>query len=186
MSGRGYRTRARPGKADPVVASSTRMSPKHRVGLAALALCLGLDQLSKHVIGREIAYGERVPVIDGVFALTHLRNSAASFGLFAGGDPTLRLGLFVVAAVVGLGLIAELFRRVAPGDRGTALALGAIAGGALGNLIDRLTRGGVVDFLVFELPGGYTWPAFNFADSFVVVGVAWLVFRLLRAERASA
>jgi signal peptidase II len=186
MSGRGYRTRARPGKAGPVVASSARMSPKQRAGLAAVVVCLGLDQISKLVVGREIAYGEHVPVIDGLFALTHLRNPAASFGLFAGGDPRLRLAAFVAVSVLGLALIAGLFRRVAPADRGTALALGAIAGGSLGNLFDRLTRGGVVDFLVFQLPGGYTWPAFNFADSFVVVGVAWIAVRLLRAERARA
>ena len=74
------------------------------------------------------------------------------------------------------------FRQIAPGDRLSALALGLILGGAGGNLIDRIFRGEVVDFLHFRLWGGYSWPDFNLADSFIVVGVGVLVLELLATE----
>jgi signal peptidase II len=79
----------------------------------------------------------------------------------------------------------SFFRKLAPGDRLAALALGLILGGAVGNLIDRVTRGEVVDFLHFRLWGGYAWPDFNFADSAIVVGVAILVLELLASEGES-
>jgi len=69
-----------------------------------------------------------------------------------------------------------------PGDRLSALALGLILGGAVGNLLDRIFRGEVVDFLHFKLWRGYTWPDFNLADSFIVVGVGLLILECSRAK----
>ena len=81
--------------------------------------------------------------------------------------------------------MVSFFRKLAPGDRLSALALGCILGGAVGNLIDRVLRGEVVDFLHFRLWGGYSWPDFNFADSFIVIGVGLLLLELLAAEGES-
>jgi signal peptidase II len=81
--------------------------------------------------------------------------------------------------------VISFFRQLAPGDRLSALALGCILGGAVGNLIDRVTRGEVVDFLHFRLWGGYAWPDFNFADSFIVIGVGLLILELLASEGES-
>lgn len=162
------------------------MRPKLRVGLTAVALSLSLDQLSKYVVARELALGDRVPVIDGFFYFTHLRNPAASFGLFAGGDPSLRRGAFIALSLLGISIAAYLFRRLAAGDRRSALALGLILGGAMGNLVDRAFRGAVVDYLHFRLWASFAWPDFNLADSFIVVGTALFLFELLRAERAHA
>jgi signal peptidase II len=165
------------------------MTPKLRVGLAAFALSLPLDQLSKILVDRNLTYADRIPVIQGFFYLTHVRNPGAAFGLFSDGDSSLRLGFFIAISVVAIGIILSFFRQLAPGDRLSALALGLILGGAVGNLVDRVMRGEVVDFLHFRLWGGVSWPDFNLADSFIVVGVAILVLELLASEgenRASA
>jgi signal peptidase II len=81
-----------------------------------------------------------------------------------------------------MAIVVSFYRKLPPGDRLSALALGWILGGAIGNLIDRIARGEVVDFLRFHLWSGYTWPDFNLADSFIVVGVALLVLELLATE----
>ena len=90
--------------------------------------------------------------------------------------------LFIGISVVAIGIIISFFRRLAPGDRLSALALGFILGGALGNLVDRVRYGEVVDFLHFRLWQGYSWPDFNLADSFIVVGVALLLLELFTTE----
>jgi signal peptidase II len=111
-----------------------------------------------------------------------VRNPGAAFGLFADGDPQIRLAIFIGVSVLAVAIILSFFRQLAPGDRLSALALGLILGGAVGNLLDRVFRGEVVDFLHFRLWRGYSWPDFNLADSFIVVGVGFLVLELLAAE----
>jgi signal peptidase II len=158
------------------------VTPKLRIALAALTVSLPLDQITKILVDRHLDYADRIPVIEGFFYLTHVRNPGAAFGLFADGDATIRLVFFVSVSLAAIGIILSFFRQLAPGDRLSALALGLILGGATGNLIDRLTRGEVVDFLHFRLWGGYSWPDFNLADSFIVVGVAILMLDLLASE----
>ncbi len=158
------------------------MTPKARVALAALLISLPLDLLTKHLVNANLTFADRVSVIEGFFYLTHVRNTGAAFGLFADADPTLRAFFFVGISTVAIGIIISFYRRLAPGDRLSALALGLILGGALGNLHDRIRFGEVIDFLHFDLWGGYSWPDFNLADSFIVVGVGFLVLELLAHE----
>jgi signal peptidase II len=158
------------------------MTPKLRVGLAAFLISLPLDVISKILVDEHLVYGDRIPVIEGFFYLTHVRNTGAAFGLFAEGPVAIRLTFFISISIVAIGIIFSFFRKLAPGERLPALALGLILGGAIGNLIDRIFRHEVVDFLQFRLWRGYTWPDFNFADSFIVVGVAILVLELLASE----
>lgn len=161
------------------------MTPKTRVGLLTFAISFPIDQLSKLAVDRGLSYADRIPVIEGFFYLTHVRNPGAAFGMFADGDATIRLGFFIAVSIVAIGIVISFFRQLAPGDRLSALALGLILGGASGNLADRVLRGEVVDFLHFRLWGGYSWPDFNLADSFIVVGVAILVLELLATEGES-
>ena len=158
------------------------MTPKLRVFLSALLVAVSLDQATKIWIDAKLTYADRIPVIDGFFYLTHVRNPGAAFSLFTDMDPSLRMAFFVSVSLVAMGIIASFFRKLAPGDRLSALALGMILGGAVGNLIDRLWHGEVVDFLHFRLWSGYSWPDFNLADSFIVVGVGLLVLELLASE----
>jgi len=93
--------------------------------------------------------------------------------------------ILIGVALIAVGIILSFYRNLAPGDRFTALTLGLILGGAIGNLLDRIFRAEVVDFLHFRLWSGYSWPDFNFADSFIVVGVALLLLQLIAAEGES-
>jgi signal peptidase II len=158
------------------------MSPKLRTFLIAFGISLPLDIISKIAIDRSLTYADRIPVIEGFFYLTHVRNQGAAFGLFADGDPVIRLTFFIGISVVAIGIILSFFRQLAPGDRLSALALGLILGGAVGNLSDRVLRKEVVDFLHVKLWAGFSWPDFNLADSFIVVGVAILILELLATE----
>ncbi len=158
------------------------MTPKLRVALTAFGISLPLDQLTKHLVNENMSYSDRIEVIEGFFYLTHVRNPGAAFGLFADAEPTLRIGFFLVVSVIAIGIIVSFLRQLAPGDRLSALALGLILGGAVGNLIDRIRFQEVVDFLHFILWGGYSWPDFNLADTFIVVGVGILVLELIAAE----
>ena len=158
------------------------MSPKLRIGLGASVVSLCLDLLSKYLVDAHLHYGEKKELIEGFFYLTHVRNRGAAFGLFATVPEDIRLTLFIGISVVAIGIILSFFSKLAPGDRLSALALGLILGGALGNLIDRVRYGEVVDFLHFRLWQGYSWPDFNLADSFIVVGVALLLLELLASE----
>ena len=158
------------------------MTPKTRIFAVAALLSALADQASKLTVVAKLDFADRIPVIEGFFYLTHVRNPGAAFGLFADASPLVRVTLFIGVALVALAMIVSFQRKLAPGDRFSALALGLIMGGAVGNLIDRLFRGEVVDFLHFRLWGGYQWPDFNLADSFVVVGVAFLIIELLAVE----
>ena len=158
------------------------MTPKIRVALAAFGISLPLDQATKHLVNENMSYSDRIEVIEGFFYLTHVRNPGAAFGLFADAEPTLRIGFFLVVSVIAIGIILSFLRQLAPGDRLSAMALGLILGGAVGNLIDRVRFQEVVDFLHFRLWGGWSWPDFNLADTFIVVGVGILVLELIAAE----
>lgn len=158
------------------------MTPKLRVFSIAAVVALLLDLATKYLVNQHLTYADRIPVIEGFFYLTHVRNPGAAFGLFVDADPMLRRIFFVGISIVAIGVIFSFFRQLAPGDRLSALALGLILGGATGNLIDRIWRDEVVDFLHFRLWGGFVWPDFNLADSFIVIGVAILIFELLASE----
>jgi len=158
------------------------MAAKYRIGLIAFAVSLFLDVVTKYLVNEHLTYADRVPVIEGFFYLTHVRNTGAAFGLFRDAPVVLRLTFFIGVSIIAIGIIIQFFRQLAPGDRLSALALGLILGGAVGNLIDRIRLGGVGDFLHFILWGGYGWPDFNLADTWIVVGVGLLVLELLASE----
>jgi signal peptidase II len=158
------------------------MAAKYQVGLIAFAVSLLLDVVTKYLVNEHLGYADRVPVIEGFFYLTHVRNTGAAFGLFRDAPEVLRLTFFIGVSFIAIGIIFQFFRQLAPGDRLSALALGLILGGAVGNLLDRIRFGEVVDFLHFILWGGYAWPDFNLADTWIVIGVALLVLELLASE----
>lgn len=145
--------------------------PALRLVLTAGAV-LAADQASKAAVRRWMPIGDSRPVVDGLLSLTHVRNTGAAFGIFPGA-----MGWFMLAAVVVLAGIAFVWWRHAPQDGWTVIALGLVAGGAAGNLIDRAFLGGVTDF--FDV---HVWPVFNVADIALDVGVAIVVARVLFAR----
>lgn len=158
------------------------MMPKTSIFVGASLVSVLLDQATKLAVAANLSFADRIPVIEDFFYITHARNPGAAFGLFGDAPVAVRMTLFIGVTLVALGMVVNFYRKLAPGDRFSALSLGLILGGAVGNLIDRVFRGEVVDFLHFRLWGGYQWPDFNLADSFIVVGVAFLVIELLAAE----
>lgn len=158
------------------------MTPKAMLFWPAVVLSFAADTATKLWIDASLGFADRIPVIEGFFYITHARNPGAAFGLFTTAPAALRLGVFITITLVAIAMIVSFYRRLAPGERLSALSLGMILGGASGNLTDRVFRGEVVDFLHFRLWGGYTWPDFNLADSFIVVGVALLIVELLASE----
>jgi signal peptidase II len=156
--------------------------------VALAALSLAADRLSKSWVESELALGEDRSVIDGLLYLTHVRNPGAAFGLFADAGAELKAIVFGAAAALALAVVLMHLASLAPGDRRVAAALGLVAGGALGNLVDRLPQlgsGEVIDLLHFDLWGGYNWPDFNLADVAIVLGVAGLVVDMIARESAS-
>jgi signal peptidase II len=153
------------------------MSPKLLWFIVTFAVAYPLDQLSKRWIVTSFYYGENFPVIPGFFDLTHVRNPGGAFSLLAGGSSDWRLPFFLAAGAVAISLLFVFYRRLPARARLSAAALGTILGGALGNLTDRVVYGEVIDWLDVHL-GTFTWPTFNFADSFIVVGVSVLILEV--------
>jgi len=142
-----------------------------------LAWLLGvvlLDQATKALVMDRFAMFELLPVIPGLFDLTYLTNTGAAFGMLAGAKSVWRQVFFVGVAVAAIGVMVFSYRQFRSQGRIFVHAIGLIAGGAVGNLIDRLRFGAVVDFLYFHL-GTHYWPAFNVADSAITVGVCLFI-----------
>ncbi len=164
------------------------MSPNLRLFAAISATCFLLDQGSKQWVMTNIAPYGSIEVMSDLFYLTHVRNPGAAFSMFANASDDFRRFFFVGVGGLAIAMIVSFFRSLSPGDRLAAGALGSILGGALGNLFDRVFRGeefflgGVVDWLHVRLWTGGSFPDFNFADSFIIIGVALLVFELFTAE----
>jgi len=140
------------------------------------------DQITKAVVLAKMALYQSIIVIPGFFNLTHIHNPGGAFGFLAQQDAIVRVAVFLVASTVAIGLIFMFYRQIPRSHPVLASGLALIFGGAIGNLIDRLRIGKVVDFLDFYI-GSLHWPAFNVADSAITVGVAiflvHLVFRKL-------
>lgn len=133
----------------------------------ALAVTV-LDQLTKHLVMRSLSLNQVVETVPGLFDLVYFKNPGAAFGIFNDGG-TMRTVFLIAISLVSLVIIGVLMKQSK--DALMTFGLSLIAGGAVGNLIDRARFGSVVDFLYFHI-GEYYWPAFNVADSAITVGVA--------------
>jgi signal peptidase II len=147
---------------------------KYWILFLTCTLSLTLDQWTKHQVHNHFRWGESLNLIHPVFALTYVRNSGAAFGLLHRAPSWFRDPFFIIVPVVALFVIFFLFIRLSERQKWTAGALSLILGGAVGNLIDRLRFGFVIDFLDVHWKEFYHWPAFNVADSCIVVGVGIL------------
>ena len=137
------------------------------LGLVTAGMLL-LDQGTKYLVDSHFAYGESISLLDNFFHLTYVRNKGAAFGILA--NSSFRIPFFILVSLVALGGILWYLRRVSEQQRLIHWALALIFSGALGNLIDRVRLGEVIDFLDAHWYQ-YHWPAFNIADSAIFVGV---------------
>ena len=137
-----------------------------------------LDQITKWAVLKTIPlYGSR-PVIEGFFNLVHVRNRGIAFGIMnTPGGSQITIYLLTLVTLVAIFLLFLWFSRLGAEERKTTFGLALVIGGALGNLIDRIRMGEVVDFLDVHV-GTFHWPAFNVADSAISVGVFWLALMI--------
>jgi signal peptidase II len=142
-------------------------------GLVVLA-----DQITKVLILEYLPYQHSITVVAGFFDITHIHNPGGAFGLMANMSKTMRTLVFLLASSAAVGLIFYLYVKIPPSYAFLAVGFSLIFGGAIGNLIDRVRLGVVVDFLDVYL-GDYHWPAFNVADSAITVGIFIFGFHLL-------
>ncbi|NDD91695.1 signal peptidase II [bacterium] len=160
------------------------MRVKHWILTLVPLSILAADQWTKMIIIDKFALGESIPVISSFFNLTYVRNTGAAFGFLAAAHPSFRIPFFLAIPVIALVVIGLLFKKLPERDIKTAMALSLVMGGAVGNLIDRVRFGYVVDFLDFHWKFQAHFPAFNVADSAICVGVALLMFDFSKRERA--
>lgn len=130
-----------------------------------------LDQVTKYLVNKYIEFGSGISIIEGFFYLVHWRNKGAAWGIFQNGRYFF-MAITVVAIIVMLHLIYK------SKDTFFKLSISLVMGGALGNFIDRVRIGSVIDFLDFHF-WNYHFPTFNVADSFIVVGTIMLIYYII-------
>jgi signal peptidase II len=160
-----------PGASRSLAAGAAQWLALCVVALAAAAA----DQLTKYLVVGTLELGDSVPVI-GPLSIHNVRNTGIAFGLVA--DST---GIVIVLTSIAMAALVVFFARSGRRHPLLPVAVGLVLGGSLSNLIDRLRLGHVTDFIDFDY-----WPAFNLADTFIVVGVGLLFLSFVAADRASA
>lgn len=142
------------------------------------SLVVIFDQVTKLLILKNLPLFHSFTVISGFFNITHIHNPGGAFGFMAHQDSSLRNLLFLFASSIAICLIFYFYKNISRTQPLLASGFALLFGGAIGNLIDRIRFGKVVDFLDFYI-GSYHWPAFNVADSAITVGITVFVFHLL-------
>ena len=149
------------------------------MGFYVIALAIVLaDQATKAVVARFMSVGQSIPLVSGYFDLTFVLNPGAAFSLLATLPERIRTPFFICISIAAAVLITVYRARYLRQHRLASVSLGLILGGAIGNLIDRVRYGVVVDFLDVHAHQ-YHWPVFNVADSAISVGVTLLIFEML-------
>ncbi|MGE5324578.1 MAG: signal peptidase II [Actinomycetota bacterium] len=153
---------------------------KYHILIASLVVLL--DRLTKWIIAQNIMPNDSVDVIPGLFRLTHVQNQGAAFGLFSDSPSEWKVAMLIMFSVAALAVVSALLWKNGNAMNTTAIALSLVFGGALGNLWDRVASGRVIDFLDFYV-GRHHWPAFNIADSAIVVGALLLLSEIFLAPQ---
>jgi len=143
------------------------------LGLLSLAIIV-VDQITKVYVMQAMRLHESIPVIPNFFSITYIRNPGAAFGFLSSSSGSFRFVFFGLTSIFAMGLLGTILVRMPKHDWMGQLSVAAILGGAIGNLLDRLRYGEVIDFLDFYVDA-YHWPAFNVADSAITVGVVFLI-----------
>ena len=140
------------------------------------------DRMSKWLVAQKIALHDGVDVVPGFFRLTHVQNEGAAFGLFSDSTSEWKVAMLILFSVAALAVVSALLWKNGNAMNTTAIALSLVFGGALGNLWDRVSSGRVIDFLDVYY-GSHHWPAFNLADSAIVIGALLLLSEIFLAPQ---
>jgi signal peptidase II len=161
------------------------VKPTVRRFLATAAAVIAADQATKAMILARLDVHDSVTLIDGFLKIVHVRNPGAAFSLLAGASEAFRAPFFIVVTIAAIVVLGGIAYRLDTRERWLATALGGVLGGAVGNLIDRLRFGEVVDF-VYVHWGEWVWPAFNVADSSISISVIAIVLHSLLSQDSHA
>ena len=155
------------------------MNSKYRLMVLISSAVLVLDQITKFWVHQTMALYQSIEIVPHFVSLTYLRNTGAAFGLLAGGRSPLRTIFFILVSALAIGCIFYLFKTLRPQQKTMAVSLSLVLGGAIGNLVDRIYMGEVIDFIDLHWYQLH-WPAFNVADSAITIGVGLLFVQMLR------
>ena len=156
------------------------MKLKYVILVVVSAIVLLVDQATKRYIDRVMDLHASITLVENFFNITYLRNKGAAFGILA--NSSYRLPFFILISLVAIAVITLVFSRLRSDQKFTAFSLSLIFSGAVGNLIDRLRLGEVIDFLDAHWYAHH-WPAFNIADSAICVGVFLLAIDMFIEEK---
>lgn len=165
---------------DAIQAIRITLKKKYLLFFVTTVPVILLDQITKAYISSTMSAHESFAVIEGFFNITYIRNPGAAFGFLAGVSPVFRYVFFLSVAMAALLLI--LYYIWKSKELPLIFSLSLISAGAVGNLIDRIRFGEVIDFLDLYI-GSYHWPAFNVADSAISTGAAILILIILKRRK---
>jgi len=140
-----------------------------------ILILLTADQLTKVIVAQKIPFLNSKSIIPGFFNLTHIRNRGAIFGFFSQSGSQLIYVMLTLASLVALVFVVFYFFKTPTSERLMIISLSLILAGALGNMIDRIFRGYVIDFLDFYVKKWH-WPSFNIADASITIGAIFIIF----------
>ena len=160
------------------------MPKKYLLFFPTAFLVVALDQLTKSYVTAGMLLHESFTVVEGFLNITYVRNPGAAFGFLAHASPALRFVFFMAITVLAIGIILYYVAKSAEEEPRLILALSLILGGALGNLIDRLRFGAVVDFIDVYFKT-YHWPAFNIADSAISLGAVFMLLSMFKRRKGN-
>lgn len=151
------------------------MAPKYLYLLTLSPVVILLDQITKIAVYSKLDKGDSVTVIPNLLNIVHVHNKGMVFGQMSHMKPVFFIGLSVVAFAV----LINLFRQITPGQKGLALTVALVFAGAVGNLIDRVRLGFVIDFIDMYV-GRHHWPSYNVADIAIVIGAVLLALEMFK------
>ena len=140
--------------------------------LIIISILILIDQITKYLIRNYLYLQKSIALIPNIFHLTYIENTGIGFGLLQENNTVL---IFITIFIVGLLLYYFRYRSE---NKQSHIALALITAGALSNLIDRIFLNHIIDFIDFRI-----WPAFNFADAFITIGIIYLIFSILKKEK---
>jgi signal peptidase II len=155
------------------------LNKRYRVSFSIAIIVLALDQISKYLIKQLLPLNHSVVVVKDILNLVHIQNPGIIFGIFSQTTYELRTYLLIAVSLVAITFLFFFLRSLKETDFLLTATLSLVLGGAIGNLVDRLVLGKVIDFIDFHWRT-YHWPAFNLADSAITVGMVILVIHVLR------
>ena len=156
------------------------MGRKYMLLIVISLFLIAVDQMTKIYVHSHFELGESITVIPGFFNFTYVRNLGAAFGIFTDSPETFRHIFFLSIPLVAVAIIVFFIYGLPESESVQVMALSSIAGGAIGNYIDRIQHGYVIDFLDVHYKNIYNWPVFNIADSAIVVGVGILTVLMIQ------